>query len=95
MGNARGWSWKICEGKNCKKKCRRMWKAYGKFLCYNCYQKSVKMMEGSNSGYTLKQALDKVYEVKMRVDKSGYLATKGIYLPKILIGKRFKIVLIK
>ena len=67
----------------------------GKYYCYLCYVKSVKMTGGVSFAYTLEQALNKVYEIKGRVSKNGYLTTDGIYFPKVLIGKRFKIKIIE
>lgn len=88
-GNASQWALKECE--NCRNQIRREWKYKGHFYCYNCYMKKCKRIYFGRPPMGLKDALDIVREIKCSSSKSpvGYL-----YLPKILIGKKVKLILV-
>ena len=82
-----------CEYPDCsKKKVVRTRKYKGKHYCFNCYQKLITKI-GSFYGIDLEKALSKTYEI------NGYESKEGIFgyktFPKVLIGHRFKLILVK
>ena len=80
----------------CNKYTRKFRSYKDMYLCYQCYIKKVNMIEdwgNQKTRKTLKQALDKTYEIK------GYLSISGrihsaIQFPQILIGHKVKLVLV-
>lgn len=73
-----------------------------KFLCFTCrqklpstrLQKSISQSLNPDARKTLKEALNRVYEVKPYVSKKGKLIAGGISPPQILIGRKVKFVLV-
>lgn len=87
---------KICDNCNCY--IRRGFRIYkGRLLCFNCYQKSVKLIISGSywKGKKIEDVLNKVYEVKSRINTKGYEISKQISFPKCMINKKFKIVLVE
>ena len=77
--------------KNCDECGRYMKKGFRKyknqFLCYTCYCKKIHRIEiGGYSGFTLGQAINKIYKIP---------PSRIISFPKVLAGKKFKITLIE
>lgn len=67
----------------------------GQYLCYKCYSKKITIIQsGRKLGITLKQALDKIYEPRTYISKKGRIQSV-ISIPQILIGHKFKFVLIE
>jgi len=94
MGMNKGYSIKYCD--KCGKFMRKGYRIYkNQVLCYSCYLKKIHIVGGGGIGYSLKEALDKVYEIKSYTNKKGYTHVNGIHFPKILIGNKFKIKLEK
>lgn len=85
-----------------KKKCDNCELSYnkvtiykGKMLCKKCLNKIDTITVGNiRNGYSLEGALNKVYEVKGYLTKSNNLISM-ISFPQILIGHKFKIVLVE
>ena len=66
-----------------------------KYLCYKCYIKHVRIIkEGDNRLMPLHEALSKTYEVRGYVNNKGYIISTMSF-PQILIGHKFKLVLIE
>ena len=81
---------RTCE--KCGKKVKRFHIVKGKFLCYNCSIKDLHII-GTFKEKTLEQALSKVYEIGYSINKKGYVSSKAIAPPRILIGHKIKLVL--
>ena len=65
-----------------------------KFLCYKCYIKHVRIIrEGRTKTLSLQEALNKTYEGRGYINSDGYIYS-NISLPSILIGHKFKLVLV-
>ena len=66
------------------------------YLCYKCYLKKVTIIHTGKRrrGFSLKEALDKVYEPYTHITKRGHIHST-ISLPQILIGHKFKLVLVE
>ncbi|MFW9872023.1 MAG: hypothetical protein ACFFG0_02900 [Candidatus Thorarchaeota archaeon] len=82
---------------------RGLVKFKGKFLCGNCRKQLPTFRAQVNaSNYikptnlkTIEEVLNKVYEVKYYINKRGYRNGYIQSFPKCMIGKKFKIVLVK
>jgi hypothetical protein len=92
VGSTKSFAWKECD--DCMKKTRHIRIYRGEFLCYSCYYKRMTIMPqyGANC-ISLRDALKKTREVK------GYCygqneSPKGvIFVPRVLIGRKVKVVL--
>ncbi len=79
----------------CKKVYRNLYRYKDKLLCYNCYKKSIVLMPWGTvyEGKTIKEALNKIYEIKGSLSKEGYLKSHPLGIPKCLIRKKIKLIL--
>jgi hypothetical protein len=68
----------------------------GLSVCWKCSRKDYNKMRipYANPRITLQEALDRVYEVRGYLSKNNYPITH-VSIPTILIGRKFKIVLVK
>lgn len=90
MGNNS--AWKLCE--ECGHGTKSIRNFQNKFLCYRCYFKHMTRMPGIPAGYiTLEEALDKVREVKCTSSNTNPIG--HLHLPRILIGRKVKLILIE
>lgn len=89
--------WKSCD--KCKTEVKHIWTYKGESLCRKCYRKRVTVIGGPcpwARRKTLKEALDKVYDVKGYgyVRKDGSRCISAILnVPPVMIGRRIKLVL--
>jgi|WetSurMetagenome_2_1015567.scaffolds.fasta_scaffold29320_4 hypothetical protein len=70
----------------------------GKFLCSHCKAKRENTKIGHRLPFLiipLNEALDKIYFVRGHVAKDFRYANGYCYFPRILIGKKFKVVLVE
>lgn len=80
----------ICD--KCNKKAKKLRVYKGKFYCYSCYNKLIIKMPFPPQCIKLKDALNKVREVRC----IGTINPFGsIHLPRVLIGKKVKLVLLE
>lgn len=66
-----------------------------KYLCVICRQKNSATDCPIPIMYTLKEALEKVYKINISFGKGGKYAYCRCYFPKILAGKKVKLVLVE
>ena len=96
-GNSRRYTLNRCS--ICNNKTRKTWIYGGEYLCFSCYRKkTTKMPEYSkynrysDNCVKLDDALNKIREVRCNSNPcpGGYIT-----LPRVLIGKKVKLILVK
>ena len=78
---------------NCKLKFNKLYRRYGRFYCHNCFRKTLTPMVQLRGRMSLEKALSKEYNIGVGGSNKNICGTTTF--PMVLIGKRFKIVLVE
>lgn len=81
----------ICD--SCKHKTKELRMHEGNFYCWGCYRKLIILMPTIPGYVELKDALNKVREVKCGGSIKNPLGL--IHVPRVLIGRKVKLVLVE
>ncbi len=85
-----------CE--ECGKFQKRLRRAKGKLVCYLCWVKNTSILEligYEGNRKSLDEVLNKIYEPSVSFRSDGSPRGAHLWLPLVMIGKKFKIVLVE